>query len=157
MRNAIRKIHLSKTILANNTRLTRVNRQLKGNRHEKKETVCPSETNIIIYNVTNGSMVLQSQEIINATKSKHVATVTLLFWLFRVIYAWFVWPLSKKMVQQFLCIFCGNSKEVMAADVMDAMKKNKATDERSFKEEYRKLRHCSSPNLLEKKITSYYF
>jgi len=79
MRNAIRKIHLSKTILANNTRLTRVNRQLKGNRHEKKETVCPSETNIIIYNVTNGSMVLQSQEIINATKSKHVATVILLF------------------------------------------------------------------------------
>jgi len=61
------------------------------------------------------------------------------------------------MVQQFLCIFCGNSKEIMAADVMDAMKKNKATDERSFKEEYRKLRHCLSPNLLEKKITSYYF
>lgn len=79
MRNAIRKIHLSKTILANNTSLTRVNRQLKGNRHEKKEMVCPSETNIIIYNVTNGSMVLQSQEIINATKSKHVATVILLF------------------------------------------------------------------------------
>jgi len=65
--------------LANNTSLTRVNRQLKGNRHEKKEMVCPSETNIIIYNVTNGSMVLQSQEIINATKSKHVATVILLF------------------------------------------------------------------------------
>ena len=56
-----------------------------------------------------------------------------------------------------LHFFCGNSKEVMAADVMDAMKKNKATDERSFKEEYRKLRHCLSPNLLEKKITSYYF
>ena len=65
--------------MANNTRLTRVNRQLQGNRHEKKETVCPSETNIIIYNITNGSMVLQSQEIINATKSKHVATVILLF------------------------------------------------------------------------------
>jgi len=64
---------------------------------------------------------------------------------------------ARKWYSNFSAFFCGNSKEVMAADVMDAMKKNKATDERSFKEEYRKLRHCLSPNLLEKKITSYYF